>query len=213
MKKRLLSIALLAATFIFGTTAVNAQTTKVYVHQKDGSAVGFNIADVDRINFTAPPIPDVLDIEMVSVAGGKFQMGSPESSSVANEKPEHEVTLTGFKIGKYEVTQGQWEEVMGENPSANKGGDDFPVENVSWNDIVGTEVAGATNDFMELNGIKYYENGFIYKLNKLTNMQYRLPTEAEWEYAARGGDKSTEDFSYSGSNTIDDVAWYITNAN
>ena len=139
-------------------------------------------------------------IEMVSVQGGTFEMGQ---EGVAT--PVHQVTLSSFNIGKYPVTQGQWEAVMGSNPSYFKQGDNYPVETVSWNDIVGTSGA-----YTELNGIKYYANGFIYKLNAITGKSYRLPTEAEWEYAARGGNQS-QGYEYSGSNTIGDVAWYWDN--
>jgi len=139
------------------------------------------------------------DIEMVFVQGGEFTMGRDDVYSYT----EHQVTVSSFKIGKYEITQGQWEAVMGSNPSYFQKGANYPVETVSWNDIVGT--SGLT---MEINGITYYADGFIYKLNTSTGKQYRLPTEAEWEYAARGGIHSSDGYAYSGSNTVDDVAWY-----
>jgi len=152
-------------------------------------------------------------IEMVSVQGGTFTMGctaEQESVCVFYEIPAHEVTLSNFSIGKYEVTQAQWVAVMGswpgEEPSSFLGtGDNYPVYNVSWNDIVGTSGASEV-----INGITYYANGFIYKLNQLTGKKYRLPTEAEWEFAARGGNQSAG-YEYSGSNNIDDVAWYEGN--
>ncbi len=127
---------------------------------------------------------------MVYVEGGTFMMGgTADQGSDAHdlEKPLHQVTLSAFYIGKYEVTQTEWQAVMGTNHSAVKGAN-LPVENVSWND----------------------SQEFIRKLNELTGRNFRLPTEAEWEYAARGGNKS-KGYKYSGSNTIDDVAWYKEN--
>ncbi len=122
---------------------------------------------------------------MVFVEGGTFEMGSNDYD---NEKPVHRVTVSDFYIGKYEVTQKEWQEVMGNNPSRNKG-DDLPVENVSWNDI----------------------QDYLQRLNAKTGGNYRLPTEAELEYAARGGNKS-HGYEYSGSNTLDNVAWYYDNS-
>ena len=97
--------------------------------------------------------------------------------------------ISDFYIGKYEITQKQWETVMGNNPSAFKRGDNYPVEQVSWNDV----------------------QEFLRKINSLTGQQYRLPTSSEWEYAARGGNKS-RGYTYSGSNTINEVAWYKENS-
>ncbi len=125
--------------------------------------------------------------EMVFVEGGTFTMGATEEigyNAFRNEKPEHKVTVSSFYIGKYEVTQAQWEEIMGSTTSNWMGGN-YPVEYVSWRDI----------------------QEFIRKLNQKTGKKYRLPTEAEWEYAAKGGRKS-RGYKYSGSDNIDDVAWY-----
>ncbi|ACF14786.1 protein of unknown function DUF323 [Chloroherpeton thalassium ATCC 35110] len=123
--------------------------------------------------------------DMVFVKGGTFMMGSYDED---DEKPVHQVTVSDFYIGKYEVTQKEWKEIMGSNPSYFKG-DDRPVERVSWNAV----------------------QEFIRKLNKKTGENYRLPTEAEWEYAARGGANS-RGYEYAGSNNIDEVAWYDKNA-
>ena len=133
-----------------------------------------------------------VSFDMIRVDGGTFQMGATNeqgSDALSNEKPAHQVTLSSFSIGETEVTQELWEAVMGSNPSKFKGAS-HPVEQVSWNDC----------------------QEFIRKLNAKTGRQFRLPTEAEWEYAARGGRKS-QGYKYSGSNTIDDVAWYTETTN
>ncbi len=134
-------------------------------------------------------IQNLID-NMVSVEGGTFTMGATaEQGSDAwdNEKPAHKVTLSSFSIGKYEVTQEEWEAVMGSNPS--NSGAKHSVEEVSWDDC----------------------QEFIRKLNALTGKQFRLPTEAEWEYAARGGDRS-RGYKYSGSDNIGSVAWSRDNS-
>ena len=147
-------------------------------------------------------------VDMVYVEGGTFQMGATAEQGTTDpldrEKPVHNVTLSSYYIGKYVVTQAQWFAIMGTKPSYNTSGDsNLPVERVSWNMIVGT-----SGLYMDINGIRYFDDGFIFKLNAATGKQYRLPTEAEWEYAARGGNKS-KGFKYSGSNTVGDVAWTI----
>ncbi len=131
-----------------------------------------------------------VSFDMIMVEGGTFTMGAtPEQGDAYDwEKPTHQVTLSSFMIGKYEVTQAQWEAVMGSNPSSFKG-DNLPVEFVSWNDC----------------------QTFIKKLNSITGKNFRLPTEAEWEYAARGGNKS-RGYKCAGSDNIDDVAWYDDNS-
>jgi formylglycine-generating enzyme required for sulfatase activity len=128
-----------------------------------------------------------------------------ESDCSKEEVPAHQVTLSDFYIGKYEVTQKEWFEVMGDHPSYFSG-DDLPVERVSWNDIVGT-----SGESEVIDGTTYYADGFIFNLNRKTGKTYRLPTEAEWEYAARGGVNS-KGYVYSGSNTVDNVAWYWDNS-
>ena len=111
------------------------------------------------------------------------------SDAYDSEKPVHSVTLSDYYIGETEVTQELWTAVMGNNPSYYSGYPKRPVEDVTWNDC----------------------QEFVKKLNQLTGKNFRLPTEAEWEYAARGGKKS-KGYKYSGSNTIDDVAWYTNNS-
>ena len=130
--------------------------------------------------------------KMVKVAGGTFQMGATSeqgSDAYDDEYPVHSVTLSDYYIGQTQVTQELWEAVMGSNPSYFKDDNQRPVENVSWN----------------------YCQEFIEKLNRLTGKNFRLPTEAEWEYAARGGNKS-KGYKYSGSNDADAVAWYYDNS-
>ncbi len=113
-------------------------------------------------------------------------MGSPsDEKDRRNDEMQHKVKVDGFYIGKYEVTQKQWESVMGNNPSNFKG-DNLPVEKVSWDDC----------------------QEFIRKINSASGKKFRLPTEAEWEYAARGG----QNYVYSGSNNLDNVAWYSDNS-
>lgn len=129
-----------------------------------------------------------VEYPMVFVEGGTFKMGSDDSEAYSWEKPVHQVTLNSYCIGKYEVTQELWEAVMGSNPSHFKGAR-RPVEQVSWDDC----------------------QVFIRKLNSLTGKNFKLPTEAQWEYAARGGKKS-RGYKYSGSNTIGKVARYDGNS-
>jgi formylglycine-generating enzyme required for sulfatase activity len=130
-------------------------------------------------------------IEMVYVQGGTFTMGciaERDRDCNKEERPAHSVTVSDFYIGKYEITQTQWKSVMGNNPSVFIGSN-LPVEQVSWNDI----------------------QEFIRKLNAKTGKTYRLPTEAEWEYAARGGNASIG-YKYSGSYLVDEVGWHTNNS-
>ena len=130
-----------------------------------------------------------MSFEMVAVKGGTFTMGSPKNEDKRDDdEKQHQVTLSNYHIGKYEVTQALWKAVMGNNPSSFKG-DNLPVETVSWNDC----------------------QLFIQKLNQLTGKKYSLPTEAQWEFAARGGTRSRS-YLYAGSNNPNDVAWHDGNS-
>ena len=120
---------------------------------------------------------NTLNIEMIDVEGGTLSLNGNQSS------------ISNFSIGKYPVTQAQWREVMGGNPSYFKDCDDCPVESVSWLDV----------------------QDFLKKINQQTGFKFRLPTEAEWEYAARGGNQS-KDYLYAGSNDLDEVGWYWKNS-
>ena len=163
----------------------------INIQQGGKSNFIFDVAEFS--NFTEKL--DNIELEMIAVKGGTFTMGSNEGGD--DEKPTHQVTLNDFYIGEYEVTQKQWQDVMGtstslSNPSNFSGCDNCPVEQVSWNDV----------------------QDFIKKLNQKTGKTYRLPTEAEWEYAAHGGAStgSATATIYSGSNNIDEVAWYYENS-
>ena len=171
---------------ISGSLTSSASSSNANVLSSSGTSLFGNTITI--------PVKNGINIEMVKVEAGSFDMGAtPEMRSLQypydDEKPDHRVTLTkNYYIGKYEVTQALWQVVMGNNPSRFKG-DDLPVERVSWKRC----------------------QDFISKLNSLTGKRFRLPTEAEWEYAARGGNKS-RGYRYSGSNTLDDVAWYGDNS-
>ena len=148
----------------------------------------------DPINSLAEPLRSHLKklmADMVLVEGGTYMMGNPDrdrNDEYAEDVP-HEVTLSSFYICKYEVTEALWTAVMGSNPSRDKLGDNYPVEQVNWYDC---------QDFVE-------------KLSELTGRHFRLPTEAEWEYAARGG-KRSRGYRYSGSYALDEIGWHVGNA-
>lgn len=199
MKK--LSTFILACCLLL--TGMTVQAQGFVINKADGTKVYYRAEEVLSIgvyNYGEEPEPDPepepagtetftvngVQFTMIAVEGGTFQMGS--STGDTDEQPVHEVKLSSYAIGQTEVTQELWEAVMGTNPSYFKGSK-HPVEKVSWNDC----------------------QTFITKLNTLTGRTFRLPTEAEWEFAARGGNQS-QGYTYSGSNTIEDVAWYTSNS-
>ena len=148
----------------------------------------------DPINSLAEPLRSHLKklvADMVLVEGGTYMMGNPNGDwddEYCIEVP-HKVTLSSFYICKYEVTEALWTAVMGSNPSKYPLGDNYPVEQVNWYD---------SQDFVE-------------KLSELTGRHFRLPSEAEWEYAARGGQRS-RGYRYSGSYALDEIGWHVGNA-
>lgn len=130
-----------------------------------------------------------VEFKMIAVEGGRFLMGANYSEPAFTfEMPKHDVGVTDFYIGETEVTQALWKTVMGSNPSS-KSGNKLPVENVSWEDC----------------------QSFLEKLNAMTGLEFRLPLEAEWEFAARGGLQS-KGYLYPGSNGLDNIAWYAENS-
>ena len=175
----LASLLLIGVLMIFprGETGAVLESDAVPVNVEDENNTEDAVADNN------PILQNLID-NMVLVEGGTFKMGGDDGDAWDDEKPVHMVTVSSFYIGKYEVTQEEWEAVMGSNFSYFQGAK-RPVERVTW-DACQT---------------------FIRKLNEKTGLQFRLPTEAEWEYAARGGNNH-DIFLYSGSRTIDKVAWY-----
>lgn len=165
------------------------------VFQTIGEENGYSISSSigcennDKIEITVSGV----SFNMIRVNAGDFMMGSFDDDTIAfaNEKPIHKVTLTkDFYIGETEVTQELWQRVMGDNPSCFRGCGSLPVDNVSWDDC----------------------QVFLQRLNSLVDKNFRLPTEAEWEFAAKGGNENTKNYKYSGSCLIDNVCWFDANS-
>jgi formylglycine-generating enzyme required for sulfatase activity len=158
-------------------------------------------------NYKTPVETPQVNEDMVFVQGGTFQMGSTSGNRF--EKPIHSVTLSNFYIGKYEVTQGEYKALMGSNPSySGKGiGDNYPVNKVNWNEAV-----EYCNVLSRKEGLTPVYSGSDTTVSCNFNANgYRLPTEAEWEYAARGG-KSSRNYNFAGSNNLENIAWYEDNS-
>jgi formylglycine-generating enzyme required for sulfatase activity len=211
------SIKLNASTQVSATTPVNTEaddrvfekassrnTVEAYQDYLDVFPEGRHVGECKAAITGLKPQPNTVQAEtntdpskipsdgFVLVTGGTFTMGSSETEPNRNsDEPQHKVTLSNFYISPYEVTQQQWKQVMGNNPSTgSKDCDQCPVESISWDDV----------------------QDFLRKLNiKSPGRNYRLPTEAEWEYAARGG-KKIKNYLYAGSNDIGLVAWYTNNS-
>lgn len=178
----ILTVYLSYTTAAYSSYSVKREYTLKDIEDEEQTPEGAVSPNANVRTFTVNGV----SFQMVFVEGGTFRMGSDSGDS--DENPVHDVTLSNYSIGKTEVTQTLWRAVMGTNPSYFKG-DNLPVENVSWNDC----------------------QTFIKKLNAITGANFRLPTEAEWEYAARGG-KQSKNYTHSGSNDIGTVAWYYSNS-
>ena len=183
-KRTIFAMLLTAALLVFSPSCKKDPKAPVMTYE---AVEGTLIFTANGVNF-----------KMIPVEGGTFTMGATAEQggdAESDGQPTHSVTLSSFYMGETEVTQALWQAVMGSNPSRFKGDSQRPVETVKY-------------DWRALE--------FITKLNllcadQLGSRQFRLPTEAEWEFAARGGKKS-KGYKYSGSNTLDDVAWYTDNS-
>lgn len=176
---------LLSTCYRFGR-GVEQNETEAGKYAQTATRLNSTRQDKLRLMELNQPAPQPTKIEMVSVEGGKIRIGATNKQkreAYEYEYPSIEVTVSSFAIGKYEVTQRQWADVMGYNPCKEKG-DNLPVTNISWQEI----------------------QLFLKRLNAVSEKRYRLPTEAEWEYAARGGQASL-DYYYIGGDTLDKVAW------
>lgn len=207
MIKRIFLLALVSTSYLL------AGAQGVVVCKKDGTKIKVPYAELDSIstyNYEEDPqggfegktktfTANGVSFTMMPVEGGEFTMGatSEQTGYASDELPTHRVTLSSYMIGETEVTQELWQAVMGYKPTSDGSqwsssyglGAQFPAYYISWNDV----------------------QEFITKLNNITGETFRMPTEAEWEYAARGGNKS-KGYLYSGSNTIGNVAWYADNS-
>ncbi len=169
-----------------------------YIMDERNGIISVNAGDVSfDITITQSGCQWFESFEMIDVEGGTFYMGAQkddptetnyDASAYQIESPVHQVSISSYAIGKFEVTQAQWNAAMGNNPS-NIQGENLPIENVTWEEV----------------------QAFISILNEKSGLNYRLPTEAEWEFAAKGGNKS-EEFGYSGNSVLSACGWYYSNS-
>ena len=190
--KRVINLDIVIATLMVCVAIVSLlkNTIQTSPNEEVKYTTGSIVADEPRAKEAKRIVVNDISFKMIPVEGGTFTMGatSEMTEPFDDEKPTHQVTLSSYYIGETEVTQALWKAVMGSNPSNFKG-DDLPVEQVSWDDC----------------------QTFISKLNALTGKRFRLPTEAEWEFAARGGNKSCG-YQYSGGDELSEVAWFVGNS-
>ena len=200
MVAALLGLAATTATMAQGFVVEKTDGTKLYLQDSEVRRISLYNAGEEPAeptkSFTVTGNGKTVTFRMKLVEAGTFQMGS--TTGLDREQPVHQVTLTkDYYMGETEVTQALWYAVMGQKPTSDGSqwsstvglGDNNPAYFVSWDDC----------------------QTFITKLNALTGVTFRLPTEAEWEFAAKGGNKS-QGYTYAGSNTIDDVAWCYENS-
>lgn len=176
-------------------TGYHIGSTTIYVCDNySNSKVALTVTVIDSMLQNETFNVNGVSFTMIAVEGGTFIMGATSeqgtSEAWSSEYPTHQVTVDDFKIGETQVTQALWVAVMGSNPSRFTGNPSRPVDQVTWNECM----------------------QFISKLNEITGRNFRLPTEGEWEFAARGGNQSNG-YKYAGSNDIGTVAWYSGNAN
>ena len=190
--KRVINLVIVIATLVVCVAIVSLlkNTIQASPNEEVEYTKDSIVADEPRAKEAKRIVVNDISFKMIPVEGGTFTMGatSEMTEPFDDEKPTHQVTLSSYYIGETEVTQALWKAVMGSNPSNFKG-DDLPVEQVSWDDC----------------------QTFISKLNALTGKRFRLPTEAEWEFAARGGNKSCG-YQYSGGDELSEVAWFVGNS-
>lgn len=170
-----------------GQDLKEAAWQKLVAKYPEASGLGTGELDLLRMLLFKEWIEPTTGIEFILIKGGCFQMGDKFGTGDEDEKPVHEVCVDSFGIGKYEITQGQWQKIMGSNPSKFTIGDNYPVEQVSWFSV----------------------QDFIRNLTSQNNKSFRLPTEAEWEFAACSGGNNEQ---YAGGNDIDKLAWYRGNS-